>query len=154
MEETVALDQERPSGAWTNCASALTICFSDWDGDAVLGEIWSFYEKEPRPFRGLDQMLFAVEAALDAAGRQMAWCRPRTLEEQGPDALPVPMEPCWRPGDMLVRRGRLCTAVVRVYYRRGASMQGELRLGSRPESIQFRSGLELMHLIWSALGGQ
>lgn len=150
METHTAVAQE--GGLWTDRASTLLVCFSAWENGVVCGELWSFYEQQPRLFRGLDQLLFNVEAALDEAGQQAAWFSPReAVPSRRVHSSTPPLHPCHMPADLLQKRGGLATASVRVYYRRNASFQGELRLYDPARTLCFRSALELIHLLWSEL---
>lgn len=132
--------------------STLFLCFSGVEDGAVCGELWSFYEEAPRPFRGLDHLLFAMEDALDAAGQRSVWCQRRDIRPLQGRRAPAP-EPCYTAGELMEKRGSLSTAAVRVHFRRNASFQGELRLYDPARTVCFRSALELIHLLWSELGG-
>lgn len=78
---------------------------------------------EVRFFYGLDNLLLTMEAVMDEAGGQLS--DPRHFEQ-----------------------GKLCTAAVCVYARQHASIQGEARLpGASPETVYFKSELELLRLL-------
>lgn len=61
------------SARWPDYAFTMLICFSSWQDQIACGELWSYFSKDPRSFRGLDQLLFAIENAMDEAGRPAAW---------------------------------------------------------------------------------
>lgn len=140
------------SARWPDYAFTMLICFSSWQDQVAQGELWTFFSKEPRPFRGLDQLLFAMEEAIDEAGHPAPWREPRQVSPRpSPPARPRALY--YEPQAMASKRGAYYTASVRVYYRQNASIQGELTLCNPPRKIRFRSALELLHLLWSALVG-
>lgn len=142
------------SARWPDYAFTMLICFSNWQDQVAQGELWSYFSKDPRPFRGLDQLLFAMEDAIEEAGRPAAWQEPRQLSQRQPAAQAAKAPgPYYEPQALAGKRGAYCTAAVRVYYRQHASIQGELILHEPPRKIRFRSALELLHLLWSALAG-
>lgn len=141
------------SARWPDYAFTMLICFSSWQDQIAQGELWSYFSKDPRPFRGLDQLLFAMENAIDEAGRPAAWQEPRQVFEKQSPSQPQASGPYYEPQALAGKRGAYYTASVRVYYRQHASIQGELTLSEPPRKIRFRSALELLHLLWSALAG-
>lgn len=138
---------------WPDYAFTMLICFSSWQDQIAQGELWSYFSKDPRPFRGLDQLLFAIEQAVDEAGRPAAWQEPRQVFERQGLSSSQALGPYYEPYALAGKRGAYYTASVRVYYRQHASMQGELTLSEPPRKIRFRSALELLHLLQSALAG-
>lgn len=98
------------------------------------GRLWASGCEEVRPFHGLDGLLLTMETMMDEAGEQLY--DPRHLEQ-----------------------GKICTAAVCVYARQHASIQGEVRFpGASPETVYFKSELELLRLLrdWleqRAIGG-
>lgn len=79
------------SARWPDYAFTMLICFSSWQDQIACGELWSYFSKDPRSFRGLDQLLFAIENAVDEAGRPAAWQQPRQVfERQNPVVAQAP----------------------------------------------------------------
>lgn len=148
-------------GAWPEYASSMVLCFSSWEHGVACGELWSFCFQKPRRFCGLDQLLFTVEAMLDEIGRSPPAWQMRTLTDkprrrgaagaQKPAPSPDRPPPYYGPDGLTCKRGRLCTAVVRVQYRQNASMQGRLLVYPARRPVSFRSALELLHLLRDAL---
>lgn len=147
------VQQTTHSARWPDYAFTMLICFSSWEDQVAQGELWSYFSREPRKFRGLDQLLFAMEEAIDEAGRPAVWREPRQLSQQQAPPPAKPQGPCYEPQALAGKRGAYYTASVRVYYRQHASIQGELTISDPPRKIRFRSALELLHLLWSALAG-
>lgn len=151
----------RNGGRWPEYAATMLLCFDGWESGVAVGQLWTFYFKEPRPFLGLDSLLFKMEAVMDEAGQPTSWCRLRRLPEGGkrrrrepPAPIPAPIraEPYHPFGALDGKRGTLCTAALRVYARQNASIQGEIRFSGGPaEPVYFRSALELLHLLHERL---
>lgn len=154
-------DIPRDGGIWPEYASTMVICFHGIDHGTAYGELWSFYYQDPRPFRGLDHLLFAMEALMDEAGYPEAWCetrhwgkKPKDEGRRDPDQqtlLPKVRRqvPAYGPNELLSIKGALCTIHIRVYCRQHASIQGIAQ--NSKETVHFRSALELMKLLQQAL---
>ena len=106
------------------CGTAtMLLCFDKLEGGVASGRLWSSCCEEVRPFHGLDGLLLTMEAMMDEAGDQFS--DPRHFEQ-----------------------GKLCTAVVYVYTRRYASIQGKVRFpGTSPGPVYFKSEMELLRLL-------
>ncbi len=158
------MDDEIPrdGGRWPEYTSTMLVCFSGWEGGVACGALWAFYFKNPRLFRGLDQLLFAMESVMDEAKHPQAWYERPNLSlcgkrqrysKEKPDsaASMARMTPYHPPDGLAQTRGRLCTVAVRVYCRQHASMQGKARLLNGGNVVCFRSALELLHLLQEML---
>ena len=146
---------------WPEYAATMLICVSGEENGVISGELWSFYFENPRPFRGLDQLLFVMEDLMDEAGQPEAWCKMRSWDgaSEGHGRGRIKAEP---PKSRKKRtparnhteldriQGKLCTIPIRVYCRQNASMQGTIQLGK--ETQCFRSALELLHLLSDGIG--
>ena len=145
--------------AWPEYASTMLLCFDDWNGGTVAGRLCTFYFHEPRTFCGLDNLLLAIDAVMDEAGQPSVWCELRHLpDKRNRRGTELPASPALSilkplPADALNRtHGKLFTAVVRVYTRQHASMQGKVQFPDlSPEPVYFRSALELLHLLHERL---
>lgn len=113
------LEREHPC-----CGTAtMLLCFDKLEGDVASGRLWASCCGEVRSFHGLDGLLLTMEDMMDEAGDQLS--DPQHFEQ-----------------------GKLCTAAVCVYARRYASIQGEARFpGASPETVYFKSELELLRLL-------
>ena len=154
-------DIPRDGGIWPEYASTMVICFQGIDQGTAYGELWSFYYQDPRPFRGLDQLLFTMEALMDEAGYPEVWCESRhwgpqpedkgkrDLAGQTPSSSLQRQIPAYGPNELISIKGTLCTIRIRVYCRQHASIQGTAQ--NCKEIVHFRSALELMKLLQEAL---
>lgn len=130
----------------------------------ICGEILNACFGDALPFRGLDQMLLAIDDMCEAAQFPMAEDRARFLKANTVRVLPTPLEAMtdrWRsysPYEWLRRpggtaRGRAGRAkstvfLLHVLYRQHASLQGLVVCRERTaHGVHFRSGLELIRMI-------
>ena len=144
-------DLPRNGGRWPEYASTMILCFDQWENDVAVGSLWTFFRSTPIPFRGLDHLLFIMDALMDQAEQPIPWMEQRHIKEQ---VKPHPnrrknhsrrtASPIQRP--LSFRLGLLATVSVRVYTRRHATMQGVLR-AEHNQTVCFRSGLELLYLL-------
>ena len=111
----------------------MLLCFDRLEGGVASGRLWSSCCEEV-PFHGLDGLLLTMEAMMDEAGDQLS--DPRHFEQ-----------------------GKLCTAVVYVYTRRYASIQGKVlslihifrwhcKLRHRRSPLPFRPALTKGERVW------
>ena len=142
-------DLPRDGGHWPEYAATMFLCFDRWENDVAFGSLWTFFRAEPVPFQGLDQLLFIMDAVMDAAEQPGPWMSRRHVGEQKEphpaSRESVPPKGPLRP-PLSFRPGRLATVAVRVYARQHATMQGTLRAADC-KPVCFRSGLELMYLL-------
>ena len=94
------------SARWPDYAFTMLICFSSWQDQIACGELWSYFSKDPRSFRGLDQLLFAIENAVDEAGLPLGSSPGKFLKGKIPSlprrrALTMSPRP-WRASEALI----------------------------------------------------
>lgn len=131
-----------------------TSLFAPLDQNAVIVRITSYDQKRPRgvmmspglekplPFQSLSQLLLSMEALMDRKNQPQRGEERRAFGEYRP-----PKEEGPGPGE-----GReLANFQIRVLFRQNASWQGNLVWIDRQMDAQFRSVLELVRLMDSAL---
>ena len=130
--------------------------------DAASGEDFSGYLWHPRsntmvPISGMVQLLCRTEELMEqwmpsrAAGPLRAFGRRRGNKEMEEHVRRLPRT---QPGPACGRRGEKGTFLVKILYRQNNSWQGEVTWAETNEREYFRSALELIRLIDSALNGQ
>lgn len=158
-------DLPREGGAQPEYAATMSICVDAFENGLASGRVCSYFARESRGFQSLDQMLFAVEELLDLSGVPMRDTelrktipavqpgRRKKPERNGKEtAEPMGRTPLCRPGELRIQRGRVTSFYIRVFARQHTSVQGVVawtEKGTRMEA--FRSGMELMSLIWNTL---
>lgn len=126
-----------------------------WNQQTVLICVDSYKNGEPRGqlylpgqqgerFESLSQFLLRAERLLEQSGTLQSFTTPRTFAL----AKPLPAAPC----DVSeLTRGASATFEMRVLFRQHASWQGELLWLEQGDRQSFRSVLELITLMDSAL---
>lgn len=121
------------------------ICVDSYDGSVPVGRLYNPGCGEELRFRSLSQLLVRMQDLLDGLQLPQAFTVIRGFS--GPD--PEPRGGRTSPGGE--QTGKLATFAVRILFRQNASWQGSVAWleGDREES--FRSALELIFLMDSAM---
>ena len=120
------------------------VCIDSYDDRIPGGRYYNLSEEDGKQFRGTMQFLTQMEKTLDGIGFPQSFTATRSF---GTAAGHLP----GAPPDTDIRDGKLATFLVRVLFRQNASWQGSVRwLEGRVEQ-SFRSVLELLLLMDSAL---
>lgn len=120
----------------------ILICVDSNQAGVFSGRLF-FPGKEAEAFTCLSQCLLRINALLDENGQLQPYTVPRTFRKQLPDYLPTPASG--------LPAGNTATFHLRVLYRRNSSWQGKMTWLEKDLCHSFRSVLELMILIDSAL---
>ena len=129
--------------AWGAEYRTTTVCIDSYENGVLIGRFYNPYLSGGQKFRSMTQFLLRMEQALDAMDFPKAFTVARTfapLPEQGPG----PPEEGYSPG-------RKATFAIRVLFRQNASWQGSVTWVEGKREQSFRSVLELILLIDSAL---
>ena len=100
--------------------------------------------REPEAFESLTQLLITMEALLEAGNMPQSYTKPRTFSPLAPRTERDAQPPA-------IRRGEKATFEVRVLFRQHTSWQGVITWLERNAEQSFRSVLELVLLMDSAL---
>lgn len=124
--------------------ASLLVRFSGWEG---RGTLWSAHSEDPRTFRSLEELISEMEADMDASGCPALSEPTIRIERQKRIA------PDWkRQGNAdRIPCGCLCAVTIQVRFRQQNDMQGEVQICGTGKSACFRSVLELLALLRSAL---
>lgn len=122
---------------------SILICIDSYENGVPQGLIY-LPGQQAQGFDSLSQLLLRTEQLLDLTGLLQSFTIPRSFAAAGP----LPEAP--REANDLTR-GRLATFQMRVLFRQHASWQGELQWLESGEHQSFRSVLELVSLMDSAL---
>ena len=129
--------------SWENYSRNNIVCVDSYEDGILKGRIYGPC-RETQFFDSLSQFLLKMETMLDDRNMPQSYTRPRTFSER----LPAEEEPY--PAHR-IRKGEKATFELQVHYRQHTSWQGMLRwLGENAEQ-SFRSVLELILLMDSAL---
>ena len=135
------------SRMWGNAYRTTVVCVDSCDNGVLTGRLYNPYLENGETFQSLMQFLLKMEDLLD--GMQF----PQSFTTARAFTVP-PAQRAASPPDPEPQEGKCGTFAVRVIFRQNASWQGSVTWleGGREES--FRSALELILLMESALKGE
>lgn len=128
---------------WINENRKILICVDSYEGGILKGRMSNVYQ-ELESFSGLSQLLIKVESVLTDLQKPQSYTEPRAFS-----SLLYPEETA--SGSSQVRRGMRATFELQVLFRQHSSWQGLLRWQEENAEQSFRSALELVMLMDSAL---
>lgn len=130
--------------AWGNEYRTTLVCVDDYQDRILRGRLYNPYFSEGSSFQSLMEFFRRMEDLLDEMQFPQSFTAARAFGEP-------PQRKAASPPGQEVQEGRCATFAVRVLFRQNASWQGSVTWleGGREES--FRSALELVLLMDSAL---
>ena len=129
---------------WGDEYRTTIICADSFEGGLLSGRLCHPALTEEDSFSGVLEFLRKMEALLNGMEFPQSFTAPRSF--QSPEG--------WTAGSSetgAIRRGRLATFAVRIMFRRNASWQGSVTWLEEDRKENFRSVLELLLLMDSAL---
>lgn len=120
-----------------------TVCVDSYENGVFSGRIYNPYLETGKEFRSLIQFLSELEQTLDAMDFPKSFTATRTFAAS----------PKWEMGSTEAggKTGELATFAVRIFFRQNASWQGSVSWLEGGKEQSFRSALELIFLMDSAL---
>ncbi len=142
-------------------AGLISLCLNTGGKEGERGELYHLYGGGPIAFCSLFQAVNRMEELYEGVSGPQNIARLRSFQKDqrlripGPEEGPLsaPKE-IWEDGmlrELLWRRGAKATFWIRVLYRQHMSWQGEVTWVERQKKEYFRSALELLRLVDSAL---
>lgn len=123
------------------------ICIDSYEQGVPQGRFYNLgQEHAGSSFHGLVQLLTGMEEVFDASGFPQPFTQMRSFTNESHACEGQWMEPTQ--GD-----GCLATFVVKIFFRQHTSWQGSITWLEKKVDQTFRSALELIFLMDSALGG-
>ena len=128
---------------WVHESRKTIVCIDSYDKEIPVGRIYNSYA-EPESFESLTQFLLKMEAMLDDLQLPQSYTSPRSFAsmQQFPERVPPVSQ---------VKKGRKATFEVQVIFRQHTSWQGTVIWLEEKTEQSFRSVLELIILMDSAL---
>lgn len=131
----------------------MSVCVNELHEDCPVGYVYHKYSREGLAFRNVFDLIRQMEKIMDLCQYPQRSTRPRKFgsntyqyqERKKVDAMV-------RAEEILERSGELATFVIHVKYRQNSTWQGDIFWAEKQEKIYFRSALEMLKLIDSALG--
>ncbi len=121
----------------------ITVCVDSYESGVLKGRFYNAY-REMEYFDGLMQLLIAAESILEEQQKPQSYTVLRRFSEPCPSDRGV-IASSW------IRRGDVATFEIHVLFRQHTSWQGVIRWQERRTEESFRSVLELLLLMDSAL---
>ena len=124
----------------------LLLCVDSYEAGLLTGRLYSARYENGQNFSCLMQALQAIEQTLEETNYPQAYSQMRKFlprKESVEEAV----------GPEQVRRGKVATFSIRILFRQNASWQGSVNWIEGNDDEPFRSALELIFLINSALDG-
>lgn len=131
------------------------ICIDGEIGHEGWGKIYHCYSKDGQSFSNIHQLIKLMDDLMDHLKYPQSSMKLRTFKDNNVKYEGELIgEQVMDKNDVLKNRGEKGTFVVHVMYRQNATWQGEVVWTEKGEVRKFRSALELMKLIDSALETQ
>ncbi len=125
------------------------VCVDSYEQGVLSGRFYNPYLKEGEKFHSLSQFLMRMNRLLDDMRLPQAYEAMRTFADEGNESHAS----CERAESGCKRQGELATFAVRVLFRQNASWQGTVAWLEGRRERNFRSALELVALMDSAMAG-
>lgn len=129
--------------AWGNEYRTTTVCIDSYCDGTLFGRFYNPYMDSGTEFENLMQFLLKMEQVLDTMGLPQSFTTTRTF-------VSAPKLKTGPPGSEY-RPGKLATFAVRIIFRQNASWQGSIVWMDTGQEQSFRSTLELLFLMDTAL---
>ncbi len=120
------------------------VCIDAYENGVPQGRFYNPWMKGERSFQNLTQFLLTMESTLEAMDFPKAFTVTRTFAPLSPEPETVPVP--WEYGT-----GRIATFRIRILFRQNASWQGLITWLEGQQEQTFRSVLELILLMSTAL---
>lgn len=145
-------------------SNVVNLCVDTYDGERQCGNLYHLYTREPISFSSLLQAVMRMNDLYEElqfpqastefrsfSGNRKAG-RPAVRKDAGaPEQRRKELAEVERFDRMIGHRGTCATFLIRVQYRQHSSWQGEVIWVDRQRTENFRSALELIRLLDSAL---
>lgn len=129
----------------------VNVCIDGAESQFYHGRLYHKYQLEPRLFKDVREMLRIMEELFDLCGYPQSSTQNRSFQDKKEKSTAKGASQVADMDYVLNQNGDLATFVVHVKYRQHSTWQGEVVWAEKNEKRTFRSALELLKLIDSAL---
>lgn len=132
--------------------SLVCVCIDRTEDENMEGRLYHKYKKDAVYFHSVSSLLNEMERLYDRIGFPQAATRQRTFSDlNGKTRRQEEAIQVTDTKDLLGHSGDKATFIVHVRYRQNATWQGDILWAEKKKKLYFRSALELLKLIDSAL---
>ena len=132
--------------AWGEEYRTMLVCVDSCTDGVISGRFYNPFQPDGKTFRSLSQFLVEMDLTLDAMDFPRAAAQLRTFSKAPPPDIPMPVA--------MEKTGRQATFAIRILFRQNASWQGAVKWLEGKQEQSFRSALELVFLMNSALSDE
>ena len=126
-------------------------CVNKYDDHGFSGELYHSYSKEPCKYKDLSRMLIMMEEFYDQIKFPMASTECRSFSKMKASPNRKEMMKLANDDSLLKKRGEKGTFIIQVQYRQNSTWQGKIVWVEENKTQYFRSALELIKIMDSAL---
>lgn len=129
------------------------VCVDAWAGGEVTGRLYHCYSKQPEPIGRTSDVLDSIDRLCDRLNYPARTQQPRHFgpARPKPQTTQKKVEPQMTRQELAEQKGKMATFVVHVMYRQHSTWQGSVTWAETGEKANFRSALELIKLMDSAM---
>lgn len=130
----------------------ISVCVNEIHEGCPVGVLYNKYSTELLKFRNVFDLLQLMEKTMDYCQYPQSSTRQRTFgNESNQIRGKKKVEQMVKSEEILEKSGELATFVIHVKYRQNSTWQGDIFWAEKQEKCNFRSALEMLKLIDSAL---
>lgn len=139
-------------GIHTAALNLCCICVDNAEAGECGGRLFHYYANEALPFRNWCELIMMIDALCDMLSYPQAAEQPRRFgRSASPLAEKKEVTRLKSKDDLAKENGMLATFVVHIMHRQNATWQGTVVWAEKNQKASFRSALELMKLMDSAV---
>ena len=128
---------------WGEAYRNTLVCIDEYQSGIPSGRFYNPFCKDGKSFRGIMEFLSEMENTMESMDFPKAFTVTRSFSEMRQDPAGLPQ--------LDMQTGRQATFVLRILFRQNASWQGSVTWLEGKKEQGFRSALELVLLMHSAL---
>ena len=130
----------------------MSVCINELRGGCPVGYLYNKYNLEPLAFQNVFDLMTLMEQTMDYCQYPQSTTRQRAFGNTGvQNREKKKVEPMVNADEIMEKSGELATFVIHVKYRQNSTWQGDIFWAEKQEKVNFRSALEMLKLIDSAL---
>lgn len=128
------------------------VCIDRAEAGECRGRLFHYYAAGGQPFQSRYELILMVDGLCDRLGYPQAAEQPRRFgRSKPPAAAKKEVKRLMNKDDLAAQKGMMATFVVHVMHRQNATWQGTVVWAEKNQKASFRSALELVKLMDSAV---